>query len=352
MSTMFSHRHRPFRRTSWLIPVLYASLLLSGCRGNASPTPVVIPPTNTPYVIIVTATPIPGTATPIPPTAASPNPSETPTTMPAVPTIQPTQAATPGQVSGTPIVFGPFHLPTTDFGPPYTGAFATLDPQTAKSTLDAARAAGMHLLINLAGSRRSFQSGDGSFSVSLFEQRLDAFKGIDFGSYVADGTLVGHMLFDEPQDPSNWNGSPVPYADIEAVAEYSKQLWPTLPVGAGGPPSYLLPGAPYKALDFGFAQYTTQRGDVKTWLQQEVTDARQIHIGLVVSINILGGNNRNSVTATQLQEWGQVLASEPTICGLLMWRYDPSYLQNPTIQQALTAIGQVVKTHPNTPCRP
>jgi len=75
--------------------------------------------------------------------------------------------------------------------------------------------------------------------VEMFNQELDLFKDIDLMSYVADGTVVGHLLFDEPQDPSNWNGAPVPFEDIEAVAAHSKALWPTLPVGVGGPASFV-----------------------------------------------------------------------------------------------------------------
>jgi len=118
----------------------------------------------------------------------------------------------------------------------------------------------MYLIINMAGGRHYFQEPDGAFSPSLFEERLDRFAGFDFAPYVADGTVVGHMLFDEPHDPTNRNGEPVPFPGVEDAAAYSKRLFPTPPTGVGSPPSLLEGGAPWASLDFAFAQYPARRG--------------------------------------------------------------------------------------------
>jgi hypothetical protein len=325
--------------------------LVTGCRSTAAPdtaTPMV--PTATtaaPAATALTAT----AATAATAGASQPATAGSPIAPTAAVTALPVGSAT-ATVSGGGILFGPFHLPDAQFGPPYTGAFASLTPETAVATLDAARAAHIRLIIQLAGSRRAYQNSDRSFSVDRFNQAVDAFKSIDFAPYVADGTLTGHMMFDEPFHASNWNGQPVPFADIEAVAAHGKQLWPTLPTGVGAPDSFLQGGAPWTSLDFGYAQYTTQRGDVKTWLTQEVGAARQSHLGLVVGINILGGNNRSNVSADQLKEWGQVLVSEPSICGVLMWKYDTGYLGDPNIASALQALAQIARTHESKACRP
>lgn len=263
-----------------------------------------------------------------------------------------TRQAEPGTAIFQAVLFGPFHLPETEFGPPYTGAFRALQPEEFMPILEAARKAGFHLIVNLAGGRHSYQAEDGAFSVERFKQRLDAFSQFDFDPYVANGTILGHMMFDEPQDPSNWNGAPVPFADIDAAAAYSKKLWPALPVGVGGPPSFLEAGAPWKALDFGFAQFTTRRGEAQIWLRQEVESAHKAHLSIVVSINILSGNNRNPVSGAQLAEWGRILVSEPAICGLLMWKYDPAYLQDPAVQAAIEEISKLARGRTAPACRP
>lgn len=230
---------------------------------------------------------------------------------------------------------------------------AALRPDSAISRLEAARSAGISLLINLAGGRRHFQEPDGAFSLSLFMQRLGRFQAIDFQPYVADGTVIGHLLFDEPHDPSNWNGSTVPFEDIEAAAAYSKQLWPSLPAGVGSPPGFLQGGAPWISLDTAFAQYTARRGDVTAWRNTQVSTAQASGLGLALSINVLsGGNNRGRVTADQLRDWGSILASEPYICALTMWKYDSSYFNDPAIADSVTDVAQVAQSRPPHSCLP
>jgi hypothetical protein len=272
----------------------------------------------------------------------------TPTTIPAtLPPPSPARSFLP---------FGPFHWPESEFGEPFTGAFRSLRPQDAISLLEAARAAGTPLIINLAGSRRNFQEASGAFSPEKFKERLDLFKGIDFDSYVADGTIVGHMLFDEAHDPSNWNRRAVPYADIEAAAAYSHQLWPDMPTGVGSHPSFLMDGAPWKSLDFAFAQYTERRGDdIKKWSDEQVRDAHQSGLALVLSLNVLHGNNGGAVTASQLRTWGVTLAEESYACALLMWKYDEeddgAYFRDPAIVEAVTAIGQAARERKAPACK-
>ena len=344
-----------------LVALLALALLVVGCDPTATPTPPSIAPTHTPIV----ATEVPPSPTvvvsPAPTVTDAPSPGVTPTATasPApVATATPAPAISPTPESGVPgfnqgLLFGPFHLPEAEYdNSPFTGTFAALRPETATQTLEAARKAGIRLIINLSGGRPGYQEADGAFSVSRFKERLDSYKGIDFESYVADGTILGHLMFDEPQDPSNWNGSPAPFEDIEAAAAYSKELWPTLPVGVGGPATFLQDGAPWSALDYAFAQYTTRRGEVVGWLKTEVEAAHQARLGLVLSINILGGNNRSPVTAAQLEEWGNLFASEPAICGLLMWKYDPGYVQDANISAAFAGISQIAQERTIRSCLP
>ena len=350
----------------WITIVIFgvwSAGLACGLRpASVDPTPPGDVPaaTATPLLVVV-VTPTPTAiradasgATPTPPPtlrpadAGSQPQADTPTPLPAVKT----PLAPPSGGTGRAFLFGPFHLPEAEFGLTYPGAFRSLRPNEALAVLEAARAAKISLIINLAGSRRRFQEADGAFSPARFNEILDRYQPIDFAPYVADGTIIGHMLFDEPQDPSNWNGSQTPYADIEAVAAHSKALWPTMPVGVAGPPSFLQGGAPWSALDFGFAQYTTQRGDVAAWLSQEVGAAQQTGLGLVLSINVLGGNNRSPVTAAQLAEWGALFVAEPRACGLLMWRYDDSYFQNPDVAGVVASLAQAAQGRAAASCQP
>ncbi len=349
------------RKTILLTSLFVLVLLLVGCDRTTTPTPPPLVPTHTPVVATPAAPTLMPTVSPPPTATTATGPEVTPVQIASpspVATVAPAPETSPTPQSEAPgfnqdLLFGPFHLPEAEYSnSPFTGSFAALRPDTATATLEAARKAGIRLIINLAGGRPGYQESDGAFSVSRFKERLDAYKSVDLASYVADGTILGHLMFDEPQDPSNWNGKPAPFADIEAAAAYSKELWPTLPVGVGGPASFLQGGAPWSALDFAFAQYTTQRGDVMTWLREEVAAARQAQLGLVLSINILGGNNRSPVTAAQLKEWGDLFASEPSVCGLLMWKYDPGYVQDASVAAAFAEISQIARARTVRSCLP
>lgn len=251
---------------------------------------------------------------------------------------------TSGAAAAAVFAFGPSRLPLD--GAPrgqFTATVGSFTPHDAIATLDAARKSGMHLLVRLARNRRRFRNPDGSFSLEMWKREVDAYRGVDFAPYVADGTILGHYLFDEPHDPTNWNGTPVPYADVEAAAAYSKRLWPTMPAEIGSPPSFLLGGAPWHSLDLAFAQFSARKGDLRPWLRAEVEAARTQRLGLFLSLNVLsGGTTRGPMTPTQLETWGMTMAAEPEACGLFMWRWDSAYFHDPAIAGAVSAIATVV----------
>jgi hypothetical protein len=118
----------------------------------------------------------------------------------------------------------------------------------------------------------------------------------------------------------------------------------------------LAQGAPWKSLDFAFAQYTERRGDdVKAWLDEQVGTAHQSGLALTLSLNVLHGNNGRAVTAEQLRSWGLLLAAEPYACALLMWKYDDeddgAYFREPAIVEAVAAISQAARERQAPECK-
>jgi hypothetical protein len=61
-----------------------------------------------------------------------------------------------------------------------------------------ARAAGAQLVLNLASSEDKNLLSRGSFSLDKWKAQVSRFKKIKLDSYIADGTIVGHYLIDEP----------------------------------------------------------------------------------------------------------------------------------------------------------
>lgn len=265
------------------------------------------------------------------------------------------------------ILYGPFHLPDNGFGPPFT---ATLrngnNPKEVLRFLDEARAAHIHVILNMFVNRKHITNPDGSFNLERWKDRVDRFRNAGLEPYIADGTLVGNYLLDEPHAPKNWNGRPVPFADIEAAAAYSKSIWPTLPTFVRTHPGFLK-SAPFqwKALDAAWAQYSVKKGDIARYAQGNVRAAKALGLGLVFGLNVLDGGggesgksgytvSRWAMSPDEVRRFGSVLAAEPYACGFFFWKYDKddaSYFADPGVQGALADVARVAANRSPAPCR-
>ncbi len=271
--------------------------------------------------------------------------------------LRPAPASAQARVAtgaGPGVPFGPWRLPDSLFHAPFTATVLALRPGDAIARLDAARRAHIQVFIILERSRRNHQRADKSFDLVAWKREIVAFRGVDFSSYVADGTVLGHILIDEPHDPTNWNGAPVPYAIIDSAAAFSKSLWPTLPVGVTSPPTFLAQ-APLPSIDWSFAQYRPNKGEINAWLAMQRSAAERSGLALVLSINVLDANGHDApLAASELQRIGVAMSAEPGLCALTMWKYDdrrPEYFERADVQRAVAAIAAVASTGSARSCR-
>src|SRR5205085_10110367 len=202
------------------------------------------------------------------------------------------------------------------------------------------------------------------FRLDLWESIINRFNGIDVSSYVADGTLLGVFLIDEPEDPTNWSwgcvrdpstlqcqldangntipdgGAPVSYSDIEAAAAFAKPIFQNAPMGVGSRPSQLYTAAQragaasYNNLDFAEAQYTDNKKDasgmfasnvklvIDDFITLERTRAQQIGLAIQWGINTIQGVSGGPVPASTLLAWGTKIIQEQYACIFTMWKYD------------------------------
>lgn len=251
------------------------------------------------------------------------------------------------------IPFGTFEQPNEVFGSRYNGAMRIIGPTLLLSDLAAIKARGGRVVVNLAGGQRTFKDADGHFSLTLWKRRVDRFKGIDFSSYLEDGTIVAHYLVDEPNDPSNWNGVPISGATIDQMAQYSKQLWPKMPTVVRAYPDYLAKWTgTYQYLDAAWAQYVYRKGPADEFITRSVSDAKSKGLGLVVGLNILrGGPDGAAMTASQVQNWGSALLSSSYPCAFISWEYDSDYLGGGAIQDAMDALRAKAQNRSTASCR-
>lgn len=309
------------------------------------------PPTDT------TAPPPPPTDTAGPP----PPPPPTDTTAPPPPPSEPPVH--------TGIPYGPFVytkgesekslLPPSGLNPGFNAVVAPAYAPALLGKLEAARRVNDRILLSLAGSGQQYRDVNG-FSMELWKRRIDRFRGIDISSYIADGTLIGNFIMDEPADPDNWNGHRVTHEQIEEMARYSKEIWPDLPAIIRAWPDFLN-GYEYKHLDAAWAQYHERFGPIDAFIEKNVREAKQAGIALVAGLNLLAGGGRdglpgyrpgrNSMSASQIRSWGGRYLSEPYICAFLVWEYQSDYMERSDIKAALEDISQDARSHENKKCR-
>jgi hypothetical protein len=251
------------------------------------------------------------------------------------------------------IPIGPSATPITDFGARYNGSLLVIWPGELMSKLSAIKARGGKIVLSMVGSDIYYKDGSGHFSFDKWKARVDRYKGTDFSSYVNDGTILGHFLLDEPQDPTNWNGRPLSQSQVEAMAQYSKQRWPNMPTIIRAEPGWLdnYSGS-YRYLDAGWAQYTARRGDPSNFLNQEVARAKSKGLALIVGLNLIhGGEGGRAMTASQVKSWGSEMLSNTYSCAFISWKYQSTYLSSASMKDAMNALRNKAENRSFRSCR-
>jgi hypothetical protein len=250
-------------------------------------------------------------------------------------------------------------VPPSKLSPTFTALVTVAYRPTLLAKLEAARRTNGRVLIGFAGNEGQYRDS-GGFSLPTWKQRVDEFRDIDLSSYIADGTLIGHFIMDEPNDRSNWNGHQVSLADIEAMARYSKEIWPDLPAVIRAWPDYLK-GYQYRYLDAAWAQYHERFGSIDDFIAENVRDAQASGLALVLGLNVLAGGGKDglpgyhsdkyAMTASQVRAWGTTLLSQPYVCAFFMFRFNPDYFARADIQEAMTELSAKAQSIPHRPCR-
>jgi hypothetical protein len=307
-------------------------------------------------------------------------PTSTPASTPAS-TPEPPPASTPAQ-PGDPgeaslavldnrsplpgLVFGSMNLPNSALNSVHTGWMqgGPLDPSNILSYLSGARARGGRVVIKLCKGRDDYvKNPDGTFSLSKWEALVARYRNVNLGPYIDDGTILGHYLIDEPHRASRWGGKIIPPSTLEAMAKYSKQLWPGMTTMVRVAPSWLAGfSTTYAYVDAGWAQYASGKGDAGSWIAAEVAAAKRKGLGLVVGLNVLDGGNGSSriagrtrgdyaMSASEIGSYGSALLGQSYGCGFFNWTYDSGYYGRTDIKSAMAAVSTTARSHAKTSCR-
>ena len=265
------------------------------------------------------------------------------------------------------IVFGTFNMEGPQLSSVHTGSLrAGTIPTSFLPVLAEAKAKGARLVIKLTGGSQSHvKNADGTFSLTKWKALVDKYKAVttSFAPYIADGTIIGHYLIDEPNMAHRWGGKVVPQATIEAMAKHSKSIFPAMHTLVRVVPTWLA-SAPvtYTYLDAGWAQYTSVKGDAARWIATEASAAKSKGLGLVVSLNVLNGGNgssgirgsesgKYSMSASELRSYGGALLAQSYSCGFYQWMYNATYFGRSDIKSAMADLSAKARAHVKTSCR-
>ena len=196
------------------------------------------------------------------------------------------------------IVFGTNSMDASLLSSVHTGTLrgGGVTEKSVGDLLADVRAKGGRIVLKLCNGSDSYvKNADGTFSLTKWKSLVARFKNSNLGPYISDGTIVGHYLIDEPQRTQRWGGKAISPATLEDMAKYSKDIWPTMTTFVRTLPSELASSSTtYRYLDAGWAQYVSGKGNVSTYISNEVAAAKKKGLGLMVGLNVLDGGNGSS----------------------------------------------------------
>jgi hypothetical protein len=266
------------------------------------------------------------------------------------------------------IVFGAYNMDVEQMTSVLNGTMqgGGLTADNILSRLAYAKSHGFRMVIKLCmGDDKYVKNADGTFSFTKWKALVDRFRSVNLGPYITDGTILGHFLIDEPHRAAKW-GKPIPQSTVEAMAKYSKQIWPGMTTFVRVVPSWLA-AAPitYTYLDAGWLQYAWGKGDVGTMVASEVAIAKSKHLGLMVGLNVLQGGNGSSgipgtssgnwaMSASEVRSYGTTLLNQSYACGFYNWSYTlsgPTYFARSDIKTVMAELSTKAKAHVKTSCK-
>jgi hypothetical protein len=249
------------------------------------------------------------------------------------------------------------------------------NPRSLVGRIQTARAKRKKLLLALTGGHHDQYKTFGVFDMGKWRARMDSYNTAALrkavAEAVADGTVIGNSVMDEPNNvsPDNSWGPPgtLTKSRVDEMCAYVKQIFPTLPAGVVHDYRVFDPEANYRECDFVVSQYQESKGSVTAYRDGGLAFGARTGVAMAFSLNILDGGTKMSgcpVPATggrgtyggncrmrsdQVREYG--LALGPAGCALAMWRFDAAFMSDPENQRAFGDVLSRLATLPARSCR-
>lgn len=285
-----------------------------------------------------------------------------------------------GETPASGIPFGPSGMTA---GPstvaPFTMTLRGVTPTSIVTTLRDARATRSRLVLNMTGGKHEKYMTGGAFDYSKWVAAMDLYNTSAIrqavAEAVADGTIVGTSVMDEPHvsgsgDGNTWGPAGTMTKErVDRMCGYVKNLFPALPAGVAHRHDVFEPAKSYRVCDFIISQYSSRLGSVTQFRDAGLALARRDGHAIIFGMNILNGGTQDKdgawdctgtggkgtyspncrMTPAQIREVG--LAIGPAGCALTMWRYDASFVANYENQRSFRDIGTRLASLPAKACR-
>jgi hypothetical protein len=331
-----------------------------------------------PLVAALVAASCSQTDSPSAPEATAPE-TTAPDSPTALDTLATADSGATASLSYSGIAFGPYGLysTVTEFEPnasPFTGSIGNSFANSIVQRIAAARQQRHRLVLSMTGGSNEYITS-GKFDLGKWKARMNTFNTATIkkavADAVADGTVVGNKLIDEPETPK-WGGV-LTKPMLDGMATYAKNMFPTLPVGvAYGTRGYQWrTNEQYRVVDWTLSQYmwVVTKGNVTAWRDAVLSRARADGVTPVFSLNLLDGGYQDTsgawdcpntggkgtfnrycrMTADQVRSWGQALG--PYGCVMLAWRYDDAFMARSTNQSAFRDVSSMLNSKPRRSCK-
>jgi PKD repeat protein len=264
---------------------------------------------------------------------------------------------------------------------PFTASHDGVLSSNVVARIGAARSQGIRLVLAMTGGDHELYKTNGVFDMAKWQAAMDKFNTATIRSAVADGvadgTIVGNSVMDEPQQadqgtvyrPKSWGpAGTMTKTRVDQMCAYAKAIFPTLPVGVFHDPSEFQPTESYYICEFLAAQFATRKGSATTYRDKALAMAARDRMSIIFSLNFLDGGAQDKdgvydcvgtgglgtyspncqMLPQQLLEYGKVLG--PAGCALLAWRYDATFTNKPENIGAISELATMLAGLPRSPC--
>jgi hypothetical protein len=235
-----------------------------------------------------------------------------------------------------PFAFGPFDMyrGPNNTARGFTAGVSYTNPKYLVALLAKLRANRQRAFLGLTDEPHDQYVTNGRFDLTKWKAGLaqydtPALKAA-LESGVADGTILGYSVLDEPPHPS-WGGA-LTKATVDTMVVYCKSILPFMPCGVGVDYRWR-PAERYNLVDFIIAQTWIEKQSASAFRDSAVAMAKRNGVALVLSLNLFGAaqtpgcepkRDQCLMRPAEVREWGRAFVSEPYACAVTMWHYEPT----------------------------